>query len=45
MVISPWGEILDQLPAGQGVVSADIDLSEVERIRREMPIANHQRNI
>ena len=45
MVISPWGEVLDQLPTGQGVVSAEIDLSEVARIRREMPVANHQRNI
>ncbi len=45
MVISPWGEILDQLAEGQGVVSAEIDLAEVERIRREMPIANHQRDI
>lgn len=45
MVISPWGEILDQLPTGEGVVCAEIDLSEVERIRREMPIVNHQRQL
>jgi predicted amidohydrolase len=45
MVISPWGEVLDQLPTGQGIVSAEIDLSEIARIRREMPVANHQRNI
>ncbi|MBQ0729310.1 MAG: carbon-nitrogen hydrolase family protein [Oleispira antarctica] len=45
MVISPWGEILDQLPTGQGIAIAEIDLSEVERIRRKMPIANHQRTL
>lgn len=45
MVISPWGEVLDQLPEGQGVASAEIDLAEVERIRREMPVANHQRSL
>lgn len=45
MVISPWGEVLDQLSQGQGVVCADIDTAEVDRIRREMPIANHQRSI
>ena len=45
MVISPWGEVLDQLPAGEGIACAAIDLSEVERIRREMPIANHQRQL
>jgi predicted amidohydrolase len=45
MVISPWGEILDQLPAGEGIAIADIEPAEVERIRREMPIANHQRQL
>lgn len=45
MVISPWGEILDQLPAGEGISCAEIDLAEIERIRREMPVANHQRII
>lgn len=45
MVISPWGEVLDQLPTGQGVASAEIDLAEVERIRKIMPIANHRRSL
>lgn len=45
MVISPWGEVLNQLTQGQGVVCADIDSAEIDRIRREMPIANHQRSL
>ncbi len=45
MVISPWGEILSELPAGEGFSCAEIDLEEVRRIRRVMPIANHQRKI
>lgn len=45
MVISPWGAILEELPEGEGIVCADIDLAEVERIRREMPVINHQRNL
>ncbi len=45
MIVSPWGEVLDQLPEQQGYALAEIDLIEVERIRREMPIANHQREI
>jgi nitrilase len=45
MVISPWGEVLDQLPEGEGIVCTKIDLGEVKRIRREMPIANHQRTL
>ena len=45
MVISPWGEVLNQLPTGQGIASAEIDLAEVKRIRSIMPIANHQRSL
>ena len=45
MVISPWGKILNQLPAAEGFSCAEIDLEEVKRIRREMPVANHQRII
>tara|TARA_B100001059_G_C17838067_1_gene589677 strand:- start:7116 stop:7937 length:822 start_codon:yes stop_codon:yes gene_type:complete len=45
MVISPWGEVLNLLPEGSGIACADIDLEEVKRIRREMPIANHQREL
>jgi len=45
MVISPWGEVLSQLPEGSGIACADTDLEEVKRIRREMPIANHQREL
>lgn len=45
MVISPWGEVLSQLPTGQGIASAEIDLAEVKRIRSIMPIANHQRSL
>ena len=45
MVISPWGEVLDQLPTGQGIACAEIDIAEVERIRKIMPIANHQRSL
>jgi nitrilase len=45
MVVSPWGEVLSQLPAEEGFSCAEIDLSEVQRIRRIMPVANHQRKI
>ena len=45
MVISPWGEVLNQLPTGRGIASAEIDLAEVKRIRSIMPIANHQRSL
>lgn len=45
MVVSPWGEVLDQLEEGAGIACAEMDLAEVERIRREMPLINHQRSL
>ena len=45
MIVSPWGEVLDQLPEGEGIACAEIDLAEMEKIRREMPLINHQRNL
>jgi nitrilase len=45
MVISPWGEVLDQVTEGEGIACADIDLSELEKIRREMPVIHHKRSL
>lgn len=45
MVISPWGDVLDQQSEGEGVAIAEIDLDEVIRIRKEMPIASHQKTL
>lgn len=43
-VIGPWGEVLAMAPGdGEGVVMAEIDLSDLERIRREMPVESHHR--
>jgi predicted amidohydrolase len=43
MIVDPWGNVLDSLPRGSGVVSADIDLGYVERIRRSFPAVQHRR--
>ncbi len=45
MIISPWGEILGELPEGEGIVVADIDLNVLKKIRQDMPVKNHQRMI
>lgn len=45
MIVSPWGEVLDQLAEGEGIACAEIDLDKMEKIRREMPLMNHQRNL
>ncbi|MCE2596052.1 carbon-nitrogen hydrolase family protein [Motilimonas cestriensis] len=42
-IIDPWGEIVEQLELGEGVLSAAVDLTKLEDIRRRMPVMEHQR--
>ena len=37
MIISPWGEILAEGNTEPGVIMADIDLSQVETVRKRIP--------
>lgn len=43
MIVSPWGEVLDQCEQGEGIVYTDIDLSALKSIRERMPIDQHRR--
>jgi predicted amidohydrolase len=43
MVIDPWGTVLAQAPDRPGVVTADLDLAALERIRRELPALANRR--
>jgi deaminated glutathione amidase len=43
MVIDPWGEVVDVLPEGEGVVMADIDLQRIEQVRTQLPALAHRR--
>ncbi|WP_372763092.1 carbon-nitrogen hydrolase family protein [Pseudoalteromonas sp.] len=43
LIISPWGETLCELPAGIGFISATADLTQLHKIRRDMPVQSHQR--
>lgn len=42
-IISPWGETLAELPAQTGLISAHLDRHALDTIRRNMPIANHNK--
>ena len=42
-IIDPWGNILSSMDDGIGVVMAEIDLDSIERLRAEMPVAEHHR--
>lgn len=43
MIINPWGEVICKIAEGEGVVCADIDLSIVDKYRKEMPVLAHRR--
>ena len=38
LCVSPWGEILGELGAEEGILESDLDLEQVERIRNELPL-------
>lgn len=40
-IIHPWGNILASLPDGVGVITAEIDLEELHRIRRSIPVFDY----
>lgn len=43
LVIDPWGRILSAAGTGEQVIYAEIDISLLEKIRREMPLFEHRR--
>ena len=43
MIVDPWGVVLDRLPRGSGVVSAEIEPARLKSIRRNFPAIQHLR--
>ena len=43
LVVSPWGEIIAEAGTDPGVFTADIDVSEVARVRGRIPALKHDR--
>ena len=44
MIVDPWGQVMNELANGSGLVCADIDLQRLNNIRRTFPALEH-RNI
>lgn len=42
MIIDPWGQVLDRLPRGSGVVVADIQPEYQARLRQSLPALAHR---
>lgn len=43
MVVDPWGEVLAQLPEGEGVVVGDVDGQRLAAVRTQLPALRHRR--
>lgn len=43
MIVDPWGKVLTRLEQGAGVVTATLDLTVIERLRRNFPALQHRR--
>lgn len=43
MIVDPWGTILAELPDGPGLVSAEIDLDYLAKVRAELPALKHRK--
>lgn len=37
MIVDPWGEVIDILAEGEGVVIADLDMEYIHQIRNQLP--------
>lgn len=42
MIVDPWGTVLDCLPNGSGVISADIDNERLRSTRQNFPALEHR---
>jgi nitrilase len=43
MLIDPWGEVKAVLPEGEGVVLGEVDATELERVRENLPALRHRK--
>lgn len=43
MIVDPWGTVVARASDGERIVTAEIDLALLERVRREMPCLDHAR--
>jgi nitrilase len=42
MVVDPWGQVLNVLPEGEGVVLAELDLARIAQVREQLPALQHR---
>jgi nitrilase len=43
LIVNPWGEVLDRLARGSGVVIAELDRKRLQQVRDSLPSIHHRR--
>jgi len=43
MIVDPWGQVLDRIPTGSGVITAEVDAERVNKVRKNFPATEHRR--
>ena len=43
IIVDPWGQVIAELPDGPGVITAEIDLDYLAKVRAELPALKHRR--
>ncbi len=43
VIIDPWGKIIAQREAGEGVIVAEVDLNYLKEVRRKIPALQHRK--
>lgn len=44
IVVAPWGNIIEQMEEKEGYIINELDLSQVDKVRKELPLLAHRRN-
>jgi predicted amidohydrolase len=45
LILGPWGQVLGELPAGPGIVCADLDMIALADLRQRFPTVTHRREL
>lgn len=45
MIINPWGEIIAEIKEEEGIITADITLEELTKVRESIPALNNMREL
>jgi predicted amidohydrolase len=45
MLVDPWGKVLHTQEAGVGVFYYELNKAEIEKVRRQIPMHGHRRNV